>query len=141
MANIVKNRNRFSSASDLCTNVYLSGWGTGGATYNCFVAPTQCVIDEIGIVSDASSTGQVTLNHNTLQVTNVTQSEDLFATVNSLVGADITANTLKTITPDQNTLIAEDDVLQFKVATVGAGTGAYTMATASVIVNVRYRPA
>lgn len=141
MPNIVKNRNRFSSATDSIGSIYLTGWGTGGANYNCFVAPTQCVIDEINIVSDAVSTGQTTANHNTIQVNNVTQSEDLFAAVNSLVGDDLVANTAKTLTPDQNNLIAESDVLQFQVATVGAGTGALSMASASMIVQVRYRAA
>ena len=139
MPNIVKNRNRFSSQSDSIGQVYISGWGTGGANYNCFAAPTQCVIDEVNIISDASSTAQISATHYNLQVNNVTQSEDLLSSASSLVGADITANTVKTITPDQNSLIAEDDVLQLQVT--ATGTGNVTMATAGIVVAVRYRPA
>lgn len=140
MPNIVKNRGRFSSRDSRSDTAYISlAAGTADQDFVIFSAPTKCVVDEFVLLSNASSTAQIASDHMNFQFINVTQTKNLLATAKSTVGADVTADVAYVITPDQNTVIEKNDVIQIKNA--NTGTGGVTQLSGALLVAVRYRPA
>jgi hypothetical protein len=140
MPNIVKNRGRFSSAASMSDTATITiGAGTADQDFVIFSAPTKCVVDSFSIIANASSTAQTAANHMNFQFINVTQSENLLATAHSLAGADLTADVAKVISTDQNSIVEQNDVIQFKNA--NTGTGGVTQFSGIVQISTRYRPA
>jgi len=118
---------------------YIAGWGTNGYNVNIGPIPCKAEITDLVVLSDTATTAQITATHYSFQLNNTTQSEDLFAAVNSLVGADLAANVAKAFTTDQNQIVAKNDNLQVQVSATGTGT--LTMASAKLTLQVRYRVA
>jgi hypothetical protein len=94
------------------------------ATYRgLFVAPTAFEVLRFVLVSDTTTSGSSTgVTDWTFQVVNTTGTLNLFATAVSTGGTEITADTAYVLTPDQNTTLAADDILNLVVGVNGAPT-------------------
>lgn len=115
-------------------------WGTQGVTYaNSFIAPARCIVDTFALLSDTASTAQIAATHYAFQAYNVVGTGNLFSAGGaSLVGNDIAANTVKLFVPDQNNILAQNDVVNLAIVATGTGNTAYL--AGSLKVQVRYRP-
>jgi len=81
-------------------------------TFDLFIAPADVTVTGLKITVTTGITGDDT-NYWSLKVTNKTQSEDLSsATVDTVSGTDIAADTGFTVTIDQNADIAAGEVIQ-----------------------------
>jgi hypothetical protein len=93
--------------------VNLVGWD-GSAQRYVFVAPYDCKIDQVQIVSDTAVAASDT-NYYAFQVQNLTQAEALLAsskTTESTGGAAVAADIPYTLDPDQNTVVDDGDVIE-----------------------------
>lgn len=115
-----------------------SAWSS---TFSVYLPPLpQAVeIESIAIVVDTTTSGSDGSNNYAFNLTNLTQTEEMFsadpttaASVSGVGGGEITANTAYILTPNQNDVIAANDVLQFTVTVTGSPT---TLTAASVFVN------
>jgi hypothetical protein len=94
-----------------------------------FVAPAACTITRIGLIGDTATTSS-SGNEWQFSLDNVTQTLALFsATVGTYTalggvggGAELAADTIYDLTPDQNTAIAQGDVLDFTLTAAGTAT-------------------
>jgi hypothetical protein len=115
-------------------NVY--GWD-GSLDRYVFVAPYDCKIDQVSIVSDIGVTASDT-NYYSFQVQNLTQSESLLAsqkTTQSTGGTAITADSPYELNPDQNQVVSDGDLLELQVVETGI---AEDLTAAEVLVVVEY---
>lgn len=114
----------------------VTGWSTTKQRF-VFVAPYDCKVSQVYIVSDTAVAGDDT-NYYAFQVQNLTQEESLLSaakTTQATGGAEIVADTPYALTPDQNTVLADGDVLELQVTATGAPT---SPSNAEVIVAVEY---
>ena len=100
-----------------------------------FAVPFGCSILDVVLVSDTATTGSDGSNNYQFQVANLTQTQDLLSSQVSTNGNEIAADTVFTITPDQNTGVAPDDVLELQITKNGTATD---LSGAEVIVEVHY---
>ena len=135
---ISKDRRTISGAEYRATTInYIQA--TAGVGQNNFLmaAPSKAVIEQVIIISDTASTASITAQHYEFQVNNLTQSEDLISTAVSTVTADIVADTPYILTPDQNNIVAQADVIEFQVSVAGTPTD---FTSARITVQCNYRP-
>ena len=104
------------------TNITLiDGWDSSDQRY-LFVAPYDCMIDQVSLLSDTAVQAHDD-NYYAFQVRNMTQSEALISvpvrTRSSDAGA-IKGDTVFDLSPDQNRVISDGDVLELQVTKVGA---------------------
>ncbi len=114
----------------------LAGWD-GTAQRYLFVAPYDCKIDQVSVVSDTAVAASDT-NYYSFQVQNLTQAESLLAsakTTKATGGAAITADAAYGLGPDQNTVIDDGDVIELQVTETGVATD---LTGAEVLVVVEY---
>jgi hypothetical protein len=114
----------------------LVGWDGSDQRY-VFVAPYDCSIDQVQIVSDTAVAASDT-NYYALQVQNLTQSEALLAsakTTQSTGGTAITADVAYTLDPDQNTVVDDGDVVELQITETGVATD---LTSAEILVVVEY---
>ena len=135
---ISKDRRTISGAEYRCVSMPWTQ-STAGAAKDVvmMVAPAKAVIEQCIIVSDTATTASVAITHYTMQIRNLTQSENLLATAASVVGADWVADTPYTLTPDQNQIVSQDDVIEFQIGAVGTPTD---LRTAIITLQCNYRP-
>lgn len=116
--------------------VALDGWDATDQRY-LFVAPYDCNIDQVCLVSDTAVAANDT-NYYSFQVQNLTQSEALLSsaqTTQATGGTAITADTPYAVTPDQNQVISDGDVLELQVTETGVATD---LTGAEIIAVVEY---
>ena len=116
--------------------VNLVDWD-GTAQRYVFVAPYDCKIDQVQIVSDTGIAASDT-NYYAFQVQNLTQAEALLASSKSTEatgGFAVTADIPYTLDPDQNTVVSDGDVIELQVTETGVATD---LTTAEVLVVVEY---
>lgn len=109
----------------------------GPANRFLFVAPYDCKIDDVAIVSDTAVDASDT-DYYSFQVQNLTASLALLAslqTTKSTGGTAITADARYVISPGQNTVVSAGDVLELQVTENGVAT---SLSSAQVIAAVRY---
>ncbi len=114
----------------------LVGWDGSDQRY-VFVAPYDCQIDQVQIVSDTAVAASDT-NYYAFQVQNLTQAEALLAsgqTTQSTGGTAITADTAYTLDPDQNQVIDDGDVIELQITETGVATD---LTGAEILVVVEY---
>jgi len=116
--------------------VTLDGWDATDQRY-LFVAPYDCRIDQVYLVSDTAVAANDT-NYYSFQVQNLTQSEALLSsaqTTQATGGTAITADTPYAVAPDQNHVISDGDVLELQVTETGTATD---LTGAEIIAVVEY---
>ncbi len=114
----------------------LAGWSATDQRY-LFVAPYDCTIDQVWLVSDTAITAHDT-NYYTFQVQNLTAAAALLSSAQTTKvtgGTAITADTPYAVSPDQNATISDGDVLELQVTGAGSPT---TLATAEIAGVVEY---
>jgi hypothetical protein len=98
----------------------LSAVSATGTLY--LVAPTAAfVLTKLSLVSQTTTVSDAT-NKWTFQVRDVANSVNLFATAPTTNGAELTANTRRDYTPDQNTVRPVGSVLEFQFTKGGTAT-------------------
>lgn len=115
-------------------NVY--GWD-GSLDRYVFVAPYDCKIDQVSIVSDIGVAASDT-NYYSFQVQNLTQSESLLAsqkTTQSTGGTAVTADAPYELNPDQNQVVSDGDLIELQITETGVATD---LSAAEVLVVVEY---
>ena len=114
----------------------IKGWSGSDQRY-LFVAPYDCMIDQVSLVSDTAVQAHDD-NYYTFQVRNMTQSKTLrsvpLRTRPSDAGA-IMADEVFDLSPDRNRVINDGDVLELQVAKAGS---APSLSTAEIIAVVEY---
>ena len=99
----------------------IDGWNASDQRY-LFVAPYDCRIDQVSLLSDTAVQAHDD-NYYSFQVRNKTQSEALLSTPvrtrTSDAGA-IKGDVVFDLSPDQNQVISDGDVLELEVTKVGA---------------------
>ena len=116
--------------------VTLGGWAGTDQRY-LFVAPYDCNIDQVYLVSDTAVAASDT-NYYSFQVQNLTQSEALLSspqTTQATGGTAITADTPYALAPDQNQVISDGDVLELQVTDTGTATD---LTGAEIIAVIEY---
>ena len=116
------------------TNVV--GWNATDQRY-IFVAPYDCKIDQVSVVSDTAVAASDT-NYYSFQVQNLTQAESLLAsavTTKATGGTAITADAVYELGPDQNAVIDDGDVVELQVTETGTATD---LTAAELLVVVEY---
>jgi hypothetical protein len=116
--------------------VNLAGWDGTTQRY-VFVAPYDCNIDQVSVVSDVAVAASDT-NYYSFQVQNLTQAESLLAsakTTKTTGGTAITADAVYELGPDQNTVIDDGDVIELQVTETGVATD---LTSAEILVVVEY---
>lgn len=116
--------------------VQLDGWDGTDQRY-LFVAPYDCNIDQVYLVSDTAVAANDT-NYYAFQVQNLTQSEALLSsakTTQATGGTAIAADTPYAVAPDQNQVISDGDVIELQVTETGTATD---LAGAEIIAVVEY---
>ena len=86
-------------------------------------------------VSDTATAASDAGNKYDFQVANLTQTNNLLASAKSTNGAEIAANTVYDLGPDQNRQVAANDVLELQITKTGAPTD---LSGAEVAVVVEY---
>jgi hypothetical protein len=115
---------------------YVIGWDGTDQRY-VFVAPYDCKIDQVLVVSDTAVAASDT-NYYSFQVQNLTQAESLLAsaaTTQATGGTAITADAAYALGPDQNTVIDDGDVIELQVTETGVATD---LTSAEILVVVEY---
>lgn len=116
--------------------VYSPGWD-GTIQRYVFVAPYDCNIDQVQIVSDTAVAASDT-NYYAFQIQNLTQAGALLAsakTTQATGGTAITADAAYTLDPDQNTVIDDGDVIELQITETGVATD---LTSAEILVVVEY---
>ena len=116
--------------------VNIVGWAATSQRY-LFVAPYDCQIDQVSIVSDTAVSASDT-NYYSFQAQNLTQAEALLAsavTTKSTGGTAITADAPYELGPDQNTVIDDGDVIELQITETGTATD---LTAAEILVVVEY---
>ena len=116
------------------TNVV--GWNATDQRY-IFVAPYDCKLDQVSVVSDTAVSASDT-NYYSFQVQNLTQAESLLAsavTTKATGGTAITADVVYELGPDQNAVIDDGDVIELQVTETGTATD---LTAAELLVVVEY---
>ena len=116
--------------------VNLAGWDGTTQRY-VFVAPYDCKIDQVSVVSDTAVATSDT-NYYSFQVQNLTQAKSLLAsatTTKATGGTAITADAAYGLGPGQNTVINDGDVIELQVTETGVATD---LTAAEVLVVVEY---
>ncbi len=114
----------------------LAGWDGSDQRY-VFVAPYDCNIDQVQVVSDTAVAASDT-NYYALQVQNLTQAEALLSaekTTESTGGTAVTADTPYALNPDQNTVVDDGDVIELQITETGVATD---LTSAEILVVVEY---
>lgn len=88
-----------------------------------FVAPCKCYVKDVWLITETGAALHGTAYHS-FQVKNVTQTLDLMAAAVSYLtgGTAITADTPYKLTPDQNNLLAAEDVIELDITKVSTPT-------------------
>lgn len=114
----------------------LDGWDNSDQLY-LFVAPYDCRIDQVSLLSNTAVQTSDT-NYYAFQVRNLTQSEALLATPvrtrTSDAGA-IKSDEVFDLSPDQNQVINDGDVLELQVIITGSPAD---LSEAEIIAVVEY---
>lgn len=114
----------------------VSGWSGTDQRY-LFVAPYDCMIDQVSLLSDTAVQAHDD-NYYVFQVRNMTQSEALLSipvrTRTSGAGA-IRGDEVFDLSPNQNQVISDGDVLELQVTKVGAPAD---LSDAEIIAVVEY---
>jgi len=135
---IEKFRRHVSGAEFRTTGItYTQATAGVGANSFLMAAPCNCVVEEVILISDTATTASVAAQHYEFQVANMTQSENLLSAVKSTVTANVLADTAFVITPDQNNIVTQDDVIEFQVTVAGTPTD---LSGARMTVQCNYRP-
>ena len=116
--------------------ITLDGWADTDQRY-LFVAPYDCTIDQVWLVSDTTHAAHDT-NYYSFQVQNLTAAAALLSsaqTTRITGGTAITADAPYALNPDQNATISDGDVLELQIT--GAGTPV-TLANAEIVGVVEY---
>lgn len=114
----------------------LAGWNGSDQRY-VFVAPYDCNIDQVQVVSDTAVAASDT-NYYALQVQNLTQAEALLSaakTTESTGGIAVTADIPYALNPDQNTVVDDGDVIELQITETGVATD---LTNAEILVVVEY---
>ncbi len=116
--------------------ITLDGWSATDQRY-LFVAPYDCTIDQVLLVSDTAIAANDT-NYYSFQVQNLTAAAALLSsaqTTQATGGTAITGDAPYALSPDQNATISDGDVLELQVTGTGAPT---TLATAEIVGVIEY---
>ncbi len=116
--------------------VTLTGWDATDQRY-LFVAPYDCKIDQVSIVSDTAVAANDT-NYYSFQVQNLTAANALLSaakTTQATGGTAITGDAVYDLSPDQNQVISDGDVLELQVTETGTATG---LTSAEIVGIVEY---
>ncbi len=116
--------------------VTLDGWDGTDQRY-LFVAPYDCRVDQVYLVSDTGVAANDT-NYYSFQVQNLTESEALLSsaqTTQATGGTAITADEPYALTPDQNQVISDGDVLELQITETVTATD---LTGAEIIAVVEY---
>ena len=114
--------------------VSVSGWN-GTTNRYIFVAPYDCCIDQVSIVSDTAVTASDT-NYYSFQVQNLTASLALLSgaqTTKTTGGTAITADAPYAVAPDQNQVVSDGDVLELQITETGTATDLTAAQIAAVV--------
>ncbi len=101
--------------------VHLDGWNGTDQRY-LFVAPYDCRIDQVSLLSDTAVQASDT-NYYSLQIRNLTQSESLLSSprrTRTSGGEAITGDEVFELSPDQNRVLDDGDVLELQITEAGS---------------------
>lgn len=102
-------------------------------------APAACTISAIRLISSATTSGSDATNHYEFNVRNATAGNNLGAANTSTVSNELTAESPKTITADQNLTLAAGDGLNFRTQILDdGGAGPTGLNTAALKVLIDY---
>ncbi len=116
--------------------ITLDGWAGTDQRY-LFVAPYDCTIDQVWLVSDTAIAAH-DANYYSFQVQNLTAAAALLSSAQTTQitgGTAITADAPYALSPDQNATVSDGDVLELQITGSGAPT---TLATAEIVGVVEY---
>ncbi len=116
--------------------ITLSGWSATDERY-LFVAPYDCTIDQVWLVSDIAVAANDT-SYYSFQVQNLTAAAALLSsaqTTQATGGTAITGDTPYAVNPNQNATILNGAVLELQITGTGTPT---TLATAEIVGVVEY---
>ena len=119
------------------TNVIkVTGWDQTKQRF-IFVAPYDCRIDDVQVVSDAGVTANDT-NYYSFQVQNLTANLALLSSAKTTKvtgGTAITGDTPYSLAPNQNQVVSDGAVLELQVTEAGTATD---LTAAEIVVVVEY---
>lgn len=116
--------------------VYSPGWLATDQRY-IFVAPYDCRIDQVSLVSDTAVATSDT-NYYAFQVQNLTQAAALLSsakTTQATGGSAISADVPYELSPDQNVVVSDGDVIELQVTETGTATD---LTSAEILIAVEY---
>ena len=116
--------------------VTMNGWDDSSQRY-LFVAPYDCKIDQVSLLSNTAVQASDD-NYYILQVRNLTRSEGLLSTPRRTRAVDdgpIKADVVFDLSPDQNQVVNDGDVLELHVSKTGAPVD---LSEADIIAVVEY---
>jgi len=127
--------NKLSEAALRRTEGTYIGTLSASTNMHVFHAPCYCSIAEVTVSVDTTVAISNT-DYWQAQVANMTQSNDLLSAATDTIGVAITADTVRTLGPDQNTTLNTDDVLELQLTKVASGAN-----LGGLYVAVRWSPA
>lgn len=116
--------------------VQLTGWNATDQRY-LFVAPYDCKIDQVSLVSDTAVAANDT-NYYSFQVQNLTAAKALLSsakTTQATGGTAITGDAPYDLSPSQNQVISDGDVLELQITETGTATD---LTSAEIVAVVEY---
>lgn len=119
------------------TNVTKAAGWDGTKQRFIFVAPYDCKVDRVAVISDTGVPASDT-DYYSFQVQNLTRGNALLSaakTTRATGGSAITADTPYYLGPDQNQVVYDGDVLELQVTETGT---AADLTGAEVVVAVEY---
>ena len=115
------------------TSMVRIGGISGSDDRYLFVAPAASYIRQVSLVSDTATSSSDGTDNYTFQVANLTQTNNLLASAKSTNGAEIAADTVYDLDPDQNQQVAANDVLELQITKNNAPTDLSSAEISAVI--------
>lgn len=93
-----------------------------GSVAGFVYVPWDCKVVSLVVVSNTTTTGSDGSNNWAFQATNVTDTLALFSAAPTTNGSELTADTPRVMTPDQNTDLTAGEVVEVELTVTGAPT-------------------
>lgn len=125
------------ASQSLRTNIVVQRIGSilGGDERFLFVAPSSCDVTDVILLSDTGTVGSDGANFWQFQLNNLTQANQLLSIPIVTDGNEIPPDTPYLLKPDQNSVVALDDVLSLEIVQTGAPTD---LSGAEIALQLRY---
>jgi hypothetical protein len=125
---------------DWITHLHEVGSIGDNTIVDMLVAPCDMTIDKLLVVSDTTTVGSASEGNYGVMIENVSQEVDLLSAEQTTDGAEITADTPWSVTPDQNTNLNAGDLIRVTIAVNGSGPGTTGLSAARVTLQLQGYP-